>query len=107
LNVALIGCPSLLSYFVVFCLRNGNTGNASRHCINIVVQHASKEYVSALIAHGIRISMSRSGNPFDNGKAERIIRTLKYEQIHMNGYETLGEVRASVSNFINSVYNQK
>ncbi len=35
LNVALIGCPSLLSYFVVFCLRTGNTGNASRHCIKI------------------------------------------------------------------------
>jgi transposase InsO family protein len=32
--------------------------------------------------------MSRTGNPYDNAKAERFIRTLKYEEIYMNDYET-------------------
>jgi putative transposase len=49
----------------------------------------------------------RLQKPCDNAKSESFIRTLKYEEIHMNEYETLGEERASVSNFIDSVYNQK
>ena len=71
------------------------------------VQYASKEYVSILEEHEIQVSMSRSGNPYDNAKAERFIRTLKYEEIRMNDYETLGEVWSSIDHFIESVYNQK
>jgi transposase InsO family protein len=71
------------------------------------VQYASKEYVSVLEEHEIQISMSRSGNPYDNAKAERFIRTLKYEEVHMNEYETMAEVRTSIDHFIEAVYNQK
>jgi len=71
------------------------------------VQYASTEYVSLLLANRITISMSRTGNPYDNAKAERFIRTLKYEEIYMNDYETMIEVRASISNFIEAVYNRK
>jgi transposase InsO family protein len=70
-------------------------------------QYASREYVSLLEQHQIRISMSRTGNPYDNAKAERFIRTLKYEEVYMNDYETLGEVRSSIRRFINEVYNRK
>jgi putative transposase len=44
--------------------------------------------------------MSRTGNPYDNAKAERFMRTLKYEEIYMNDYETIAAVRASVEHFI-------
>jgi putative transposase len=71
------------------------------------LQYASKEYVSVLEEHEIQISMSRQGNPYDNANAERFIRTLKYEGIHMNDYETFAEVDASVDRFIEAVYNQK
>lgn len=71
------------------------------------VQYASREYVSELLDHQIQISMSRAGNPYDNAKAERFIRTLKYEEVYMNDYETLTEVRASIQHFIEAVYNQK
>jgi putative transposase len=70
-------------------------------------QYASREYVSLLEQRQIRISMSRSGNPYDNAKAERFIRTLKYEEVYMNDYETLGEVRTSIKRFIEEVYNRK
>jgi putative transposase len=36
--------------------------------------------------------MSRPGNPYDNAKAERFMRTLKYEEIYMNDYDTFAEV---------------
>ena len=71
------------------------------------VQYASKDYVALLQEHKIQISMSRTGNPYDNAKAERFMRTLKYEEVHMNDYETLGEVLASVRHFIEAVYNLK
>jgi len=71
------------------------------------VQYAATDYVAVLSEHKIQISMSRTGNPYDNAKAERFMRTLKYEEIYMNDYETLAEVRASVEHFIDAVYNRK
>jgi putative transposase len=71
------------------------------------VQYAAADYVSLLIKHQIRISMSRPGNPYDNAKAERFMRTLKYEEVHLTEYETLIEARASLRRFIEDVYNRK
>ena len=71
------------------------------------VQYAATAYVALLQENKIEISMSRTGNPYDNAKAERFMRTLKYEEIYMNDYETLAEVRASIEHFIEAVYNRK
>lgn len=71
------------------------------------VQYAAADYVNILTEYQIQISMSRKGNPYDNAIAERFMRTLKYEEVLMNDYETLAEVRASVHRFIDSVYNLK
>ncbi len=71
------------------------------------VQYAADDYVAMLHEHKIEISMSRTGNPYDNAKAERFMRTLKYEEIYLNDYETIAEVRASVEHFIEAVYNRK
>jgi transposase InsO family protein len=50
------------------------------------VQYACAEYTGLLQAHGIAASMSRVGNPYDNAKAERFIRTLKSEEIDATRY---------------------
>jgi putative transposase len=71
------------------------------------VQYASADYVALLLEHKIQISMSRTGNPYDNAKAERFMRTLKYEEVYMNDYESLSEVLTSVQHFIEAVYNRK
>ena len=71
------------------------------------VQYASTDYVSLLVKHQIRISMSRTGNPYDNAKAERFMRTLKHEEVFLSDYQTLTEARASIRHFINEVYNRK
>lgn len=70
-------------------------------------QYAAADYVSLLVKHQIRISMSRTGNPYDNAKAERFMRTVKYEEVYMADYQTLTEARASISYFIEEVYNRK
>jgi putative transposase len=35
------------------------------------------------------------------------MRTLKYEEVYLNDYDTLAEVLASVQYFIEAVYNRK
>lgn len=71
------------------------------------VQYACYDYVQLLEQHEIIISMSRPGNPYDNAKAERFMRTLKYEEVYLNDYDTFAEVLVSVEHFIEAVYNRK
>jgi transposase InsO family protein len=71
------------------------------------VQYACYDYVQVLEQHQIIISMSRPGTPYDNAKAERFMRTLKYEEVYLNDYETFAEVLLSVEHFIEAVYNRK
>lgn len=71
------------------------------------VQYASHIYTQLLEDRGIQISMSRRGNPYDNAKAESFIKTLKYEEVYLNDYETLAEARASIDHFLRDVYNER
>lgn len=71
------------------------------------VQYASREYVECLVEHGIRVSMSRKGNPYDNAFAESFMKTLKYEEVLLNEYETFKEAVENIERFIEGVYNQK
>lgn len=70
-------------------------------------QYAAADYLALLVKHQIRVSMSRTGNPYDNAKAERFMRTVKYEEVYLSDYQTLTEARASISHFIEEVYNRK
>ena len=71
------------------------------------VQYASDEYVKRLEELGIKISMSRSGNPYDNAFAESFMKTLKVEEVYMNEYETFEDARKNIQRFIEDVYNEK
>jgi transposase InsO family protein len=71
------------------------------------VQYTATDYVALLVKHQIRVSMSRPGNPYDNAKAERFMRTLKYEEVYLSDYQNLIEARASIRRFLEDVYNRK
>lgn len=71
------------------------------------VQYASGDYVALLGANGFLISMSRTGNPYDNAKAESFMKTLKCEEVYLKAYRDREEVRASIAHFIEEVYNRK
>ncbi len=70
-------------------------------------QYAANVYANLLKEQGIRISMSRSGNPYDNARAERFIKTLKYEEIYLNEYENFAEASFRIGDFLEEVYNHK
>ena len=71
------------------------------------VQYASAGYTNLLTEHGISISMSRRGNPYDNARAESFMKTLKMEEVYLYEYEDLFEARARIGHFLEEVYNQK
>ena len=71
------------------------------------VQYASREYTELLKAHGIMISMSRKGNPYDNAIAESFMKTLKYEEVYREDYRDRIEAHASIEHFLEQVYNEK
>ena len=71
------------------------------------VQYLSKAYVTTLQRHGVEISVAQRGRPWENGSAERLIRTLKEEEVHLNDYDNITEARKRIGHFIEQVYHQK
>ena len=71
------------------------------------VQYASNDYTGLLKDHGVRISMSRKGNPYDNATCESFMKTLKYEEVYRQEYRDLADARALIEQFIEKIYNGK
>jgi putative transposase len=71
------------------------------------VQYASSEYISRLEEIGARGSMSATGNPYDNAKAESFFKTLKREEVYLKEYQTFADAEANLGQFIEAVYNTK
>jgi putative transposase len=71
------------------------------------VQYASADYVSRLEEIGAQVSMSATGNPYDNAKAESFFKTLKREEVYLKDYQTFAEAEADLGQFIEAVYNTK
>ncbi|MCG8405179.1 MAG: IS3 family transposase [Phycisphaerales bacterium] len=69
------------------------------------VQYACADYAVRLKAHSIEPSMSRIGNPYDNAKAERFMRTLKEEEVDGRAYRDIVDARTHIGEFIERVYN--
>ena len=65
------------------------------------VQYLSNAHISLLRHHDIEISVvSRRGCPWKNGYAERLVRTLKEEEVHLNAYEDIYEAKAHIGHFL-------
>ena len=71
------------------------------------VQYASTDYTDQLKRNGLRISMSRTGNPYDNAKAESFMKTLKYEEVYLEEYRDFADARKHIAHFLEEVYNRK
>jgi transposase InsO family protein len=71
------------------------------------VQYACRDYTDLLQQREILISMSRRGNPYDNARAERFMRTLKEEEVYCQRYRNLREARESIGHFLEEIYNRR
>ncbi|MEZ5973290.1 MAG: IS3 family transposase [Planctomycetota bacterium] len=70
-------------------------------------QYASFSYQSLLLKHGIRCSMSRIGDCWDNAVMESFFGTYKQELQHHAKWENLAEARAATMEYIEIFYNRK
>ena len=70
------------------------------------VQFTSQAFTGALLDKGIKISMDGRGRALDNIFVERLWRTVKYENIYLNDYRTVPELRCGLKDYF-AFYNQK
>src|ERR1700694_777456 len=70
-------------------------------------QYACADYCDKLAGRGGLFSLSRAGNPYDNAKAERFMRTLKEEEVNGKTYVSVDEARTHIGAFLDNVYNRR
>jgi putative transposase len=71
------------------------------------VQYAATLYVERLQKLGVKPSMAAIGEPRENGFAERLVRTIKEEEVDLSDYRDFAEARGQIGHFIDAVYNVK
>lgn len=70
-------------------------------------QYADGQYVALLHGAGVQVSMSEVGAAWQNGYAERVIRTIKEECLDLHEFRDLADVHAHLRVFLDEVYNHK
>jgi len=70
-------------------------------------QYASKAFRRLLKAHGIRGSMSRKGDCWDNAVVESFFGSLKQERVHWRNYQTRYEAQQDILEYISMFYNSR
>jgi transposase InsO family protein len=71
------------------------------------VQYAAQEYVALLQQYRIHVSMAAQGKPEENGYAERLMRTIKEEEVDLSEYTDFADVYRQIGRFLEDVYNTK
>jgi len=84
----------------------------AQHCPEIHhsdqgVQYASPQYVQVLNEHNIRISMAARGEATENGYAERLMRTIKEEEVRLSEYRDYLDALTRIGRFLDDVYTHK
>ena len=71
------------------------------------VQYAATDYVDRLRQVQAGISMAAVGKPEENGFAERLMRTIKEEEVDLSEYQDFADAYRQLGRFLDAVYNHK
>ena len=71
------------------------------------VQYAATAYTDELRAQHVQISMADIGAAWQNGYAERLIRTIKEEEVDLSDYQDYHEAYQQIGRFLDDVYAHK
>ena len=71
------------------------------------VQYAATAYTDQLQVAEIQISMAAVGEPTENGYAERLMRTIKEEEVDLSEYQDFTDAYQQIGQFVTDVYNRK
>ena len=69
-------------------------------------QFTSAAFTGLLLENAIAISMDGRGSWRDNVFVERLWRSIKYEEVYLRAYDSVGEARASLGRYLD-FYNGK
>ena len=69
-------------------------------------QFTSEDFTGVLKEHGIKISMDGKGRWIDNVFVERLWRSVKYEEVYLKAYDSIGAALASLGRYF-TFYNSK
>jgi putative transposase len=71
------------------------------------VQYAATAYVQRLQKLNVTLSMAAIGEPRENGYAERLMRTIKEEEVDLSEYHDFADAHRQIMRFLDDVYNIK
>lgn len=63
-------------------------------------QYACDDYTDLLTEYGIQVSMAAVGKPEENGYAERLMRTIKEEEVDLSDYQDFHDAYCSIGRFL-------
>jgi putative transposase len=69
--------------------------------------YTSGEYQARLTKVGAKVSHSRPGCPQENGIAESFNKTMSYEKLFLEEYDTLAEAEKEMGNWLDQLYNTR
>lgn len=84
----------------------GRSGHGVIHHSDRGCQYASTAYVRTLRRHGLRSSMSRRANCYDNAHMESFWSTLKLELVYRTRFATRAAARSAIFRYIEGFYNR-
>ena len=70
-------------------------------------QYTSEAYTKELASHGIRSSLSRPANCWDNAVAESFFSTLKLDLRYRHSWPTRAAARSAIFEYIEVFYNRE
>jgi len=71
------------------------------------LQYAATAYVERLQNLNVTLSMAAVGEPRENGYAERLMRTIKEEEVDLSEYHDFADAHRQITRFLDDVYNIK
>ncbi len=71
------------------------------------IQYAAPAYIQSLQQVGVAISMAAVGQARENGYAERLIRTIKEEEVALADYQDFADALTQIGRFIDDGYRTK
>ena len=80
------------------------TGQPVIHHSDQGVQYAAYDYIDLLKMHQVQISMAAVGKAEENGYAERLMRTIKEEEVDLSEYLDFTDALNQIGHFIEDVY---
>ena len=70
-------------------------------------QFTARDFIAPLQDSGIKVSMDGKGRCIDNVFVERLWRSLKYEEVYLNPYESMPEARTGIGRYLKFFNNDR